>query len=122
MIKEQTSRPLCSNCRFALAKPNGISKKGFKKWHKYCVECARAMYDGRFKHRQHKKTNCESCGFAPKDQIQLDLCYKDGNKKNKKRDNLITLCANCARLFYKKLRQKQKSILSITVDKDIRIA
>lgn len=80
------------------------------------------MYSGRFKHLQHKKNTCEECGFVPEDRIQLDLVYKDGNKKNKKKNNLLTLCANCARLHNKKLRTGKKSILNVTVDGDTRIA
>ena len=48
--------------------------------------------------------------------------HKDGNKKNKKKSNLLTLCANCARLHNKKIRTGKKSILNVTVDGDTRIA
>jgi len=80
------------------------------------------MYSGRFKHLQHKKNACVECGFIPEDRIQLDLVYIDGNKKNKKINNLLTLCANCARLYNKKLRIGKKSILNVTVDGDTRIS
>lgn len=122
MITQQPPRPICSHCKFALAKPNGKSKHGFKKWHKYCVDCAKAIYNDRFKHLQHKKITCEHCGFVPEDKIQLDLVYLDGNKKNKKKTNLLTMCANCARLHNKKIRTGKKSILNATVDGDTRIA
>ncbi len=99
MLTQQPARPICSHCKFALAKPNGRSKHGFQKWHKYC----------------------EDCGFVPEDRIQLDLVYKDGNKKNKKINNLLTLCANCARLYNKRTRTGKKSIMNVTVDGDTRI-
>ena len=122
MITVQPPRPICSHCKFALARPNGKSKHGFQKWHKYCVDCAKAMYNGRFKHLQHKKGVCEQCSFVPEDKCQIDLVFKDGNKKNKKMNNLLTLCANCARLHSKKVRTGNKSILNATVDGDTRIS
>lgn len=122
MLTTQTPRPLCLHCKFALAKPNGKSKHGFQKWHRYCVDCAKAIYNDRFKHLQHKKFVCESCGFVPEDKCQLDLVFKDGNKNNKKKKNLITLCANCSRLHKKKQRTGKKSILNVTVDSDTRIS
>ena len=121
-LKKQPPRPICSHCKFSLAKPNGKSKHGFQKWHRYCEDCAKTMYSGRFKHLQHKGNTCEECNFVPEDRIQLDLVYRDGNKKNKKKTNLLTLCANCARLYNKKLRTGKKSILNVTVDGDTRIA
>jgi hypothetical protein len=56
-----------------------------------------------------KEVSCEECAFIPEDRVQLDLVYKDGNKKNKKKNNLLTLCANCARLYNKKLRTLVRS-------------
>lgn len=122
LIAEQQPRPLCSHCKFSLAKPNGKSKLGFQKWHRYCEDCAKTVYSGRFKHLQHKGNTCELCKFVPEDRIQLDIVYRDGNKKNKKKSNLLTLCANCARLYNKKIRTGKKSILNVTVDGDTRIA
>ena len=122
MIMTQPNRPLCSHCKFTLAKPNGKSKHGFQKWHKYCVDCAKAMYSKRFKHILNKKMVCEGCGFIPQDKIQIDLVYKDGNAINKNKTNLITLCANCARLYNKKTRKVKKSIINLPVDSDMRIS
>ena len=122
MITTQQARPICSHCSFALAKPNGRSKHGFQKWHKYCVDCAKAMYNDRFAHLQHKKTSCEKCEFIPEDKCQLDVVFIDGNKKHKSKKNLLTLCANCARLHNKKIRTENKSILNATVDGDTRIS
>lgn len=116
MLIQQPTRPFCEKCKMSLAKPNGISKHGFKKWHKYCVECANAAYHAKVGYLLDKHPNCESCGFVPADKCQLDVIYKDGDRKNKSKDNTTTLCANCSRLYKKKLREAQKSILNITVD------
>ena len=45
MLTRQPVRPKCTSCNISFAKPNGISKHGFQKWHKYCVDCAKAMYN-----------------------------------------------------------------------------
>jgi len=121
MITQQPSRPLCTHCKFSLAKPNGKSKHGFQKWHKYCVDCAKALYSDRFKYLLHKTPTCEKCGFVPEDKCQMDLINKNGNKKDKSKTNLLTVCANCARLHNKQTRIQRKSILNVSVDSDIRI-
>lgn len=121
MITRQQPRPVCENCNFALAKPNGKSKHGFQKWHKYCDDCAKALYSEKHKHLQHKESKCEDCGFIPIDRCQLDLVYCDGDKNNKSKSNLKTLCANCSRLHKKKAKSKKKSVLNVTVDADVRI-
>ena len=118
MLTRQQPRPLCEHCKVSLAKSNGISKHGFKKWHKYCVECSKAAYNSKHGYLLDKKNECERCGFVPEDKCQLDIVYKDGNKKNKASSNLVTLCANCSRLHHKKERDNKKSILDITVDTD----
>lgn len=122
MITQQPPRPICAHCGFALVKPNGKSKHGFQQWHKYCVDCAKSLYNGRFNHLQHKGNTCERCGFVPEDRVQLDLVFKDGDKKNKAASNLMTVCANCSRLCNKQVRTGNKSILNATVDGDTRIA
>ena len=121
MHTQQPHRPVCSHCNFSLSKPNGRSKHGFQQWHKYCTDCAKAIYNDRFKHLQHKKMICEECGFVPQDNVQLDLVFSDGNKNNKSKNNLLTLCANCARIHNKKMRTARKSIYNATVDGDTRI-
>jgi hypothetical protein len=121
MLTRQPSRPLCDNCKTSLAKQNGTSKHGFKKWHKYCSTCAKAAYDEKFGFLLNKKNKCEKCGFIPEDKCQLDIIYKDGNNKNKEKSNMRTLCANCNRLHQKKLKEKKKSLLDITVDTDYRL-
>lgn len=121
MLTRQPNRPFCQYCKISLSKPNGVSKHGFKQWHKYCSSCAKAAYNPTSGYLLNKKNKCEKCGFIPEDKCQLDVIYKDGNKKNKDKSNLKTLCSNCSRLFRKKIRQKQKSILDITIDSDVRI-
>lgn len=118
MILEQKPRPVCQHCKFALAKKNGKSKLGFQLWHKYCIDCSKVLYSERFKHLSVKASTCEECGFVPQDMVQLDVIYKDGNKKNKNRSNLKTVCANCGRLHNKNNRRKNKSILNATADID----
>jgi len=118
---QQPNRPLCSNCKVAPSKSNGISKYGFKKYHKYCSSCSKAAYNPKFGFTLFKKNHCEKCNFIPEDSCQLDLVYKDGNNKNKEKTNIKTLCANCSRLYSKKLKEKKKTIYDITVDADVTI-
>ena len=121
MLTKQPNRPLCQQCNLSLAKQNGTSKYGFTKWHKYCASCAKANYNKKNGYLLHKKSKCEKCGFVPEDKCQLDLIYKDGNSNNTEKQNIKTLCANCSRLYNKKLRDKKKSIFNITIDADVRI-
>ena len=100
MLTHPQPRPICNHCKFSLAKPNGKSKHGFQKWHKYCEDCAKSMYNGRFKHLQHKVNECEECSFVPEDRIQLDLVYVDGNKNNKKKK--IYICDKKLKIKYSK--------------------
>ena len=121
MLTRQPNRPFCKNCKTSLAKPNGKSIYGFQKWHKYCSECAKAMYNPNLGYLIEKKTNCEECGFIAKDKCQLDIIYIDGDKKNKSKNNIKTICANCNRLYKKQSNTNKKSILDITVDTDATI-
>lgn len=121
MLTRQPPRPLCQHCKTTLAKQNGVSKHGFKKWHKYCSSCAKGAYNEKFGFLLEKKDKCQRCGFIPEDMCQLDIVYKDGNKKNKDKSNIRTLCSNCSRLHRKKLKEKKKSLLDITVDTDYRL-
>jgi hypothetical protein len=121
MLTQQPNRPFCKACNISLAKPNGISKHGFKKWHKYCASCAKLVYNPNYGYLVNKKNFCERCNFIPMDKCQLDVIYKDNNKKNKNKKNLQTMCANCSRLYRKNLRDKHKSIFDITIDSDVRI-
>jgi hypothetical protein len=119
MITKQPYRTVCLTCKVSLVKSNGISKHGFTKWHKYCASCAKALYNKKFKYLINKKNKCEQCNFIAEDKCQLDIVYKDNNKKNKDKSNLKTLCANCSRIFRKNQRLKKKSLLDITVDSDV---
>jgi hypothetical protein len=119
MLTKQPQRPICKNCKTVPAKSNGISIHGFKKWHKYCVDCAKAAYDPQFSYLLHKKNKCDKCKFISEDKCQLAIIYKDGDKTNKTPINLITICANCNCLYKKRL--KKKSILNITTDSDVGI-
>lgn len=119
MITKQPHRKLCEQCKISLVKSNGISKHGFTKWHKYCASCAKANYNSKYGYLKFKKFKCEKCGFIPVDKCQLDIVYKDNNIKNKNKNNLKTLCANCSRIFHKTARLTKKSLLDITVDSDI---
>jgi hypothetical protein len=115
------NRPFCENCKISLAKSNGKSVHGFKLWHKFCSDCAKAAYNPKFGFLLNKKNYCEECRFEAKDKCQLDLIYIDGNNKNKKQENLKTLCANCNRLHVKFRKKSKKSILDITIDADVKI-
>jgi|TARA_R110000822_G_scaffold75654_1_gene181987 hypothetical protein len=120
MLTRQPIRPKCSSCIISYAKPNGISKGGFQKWHKYCVSCAKALYNKKITHLKYKTTTCVECGFVPEDLIQLDIAYKDLNPQNKSKNNIVTVCANCNRLRRKKIREGNKQ-LEMSVDSTIRI-
>jgi hypothetical protein len=120
MLTRQPTRPKCDRCDISLAKPNGKSKHGFQKWHKYCVGCAKALYAKGFKHLQYKTTTCIECGFVPTDMIQLVIMYNDGDSKNKTPPNIKTVCLNCASLIKKRIDSVEK-ILDISVDSDFRI-
>lgn len=122
MYTRQPPRPLCRHCKFSLAKTNGKSVHGFTLYHRYCVDCAKVLYTSKNQHLQYKGNTCEECGFVPIDRVQLDLVYVDGNKKNKQKNNLLTLCANCSRLHNKRIRTGKKSILNVTVDGDTPIS
>jgi len=121
MLTQQLPRPICINCRNALAKPNGTSKNGYLKWHKYCADCAKGIYSAKYKYLLNKKSKCDKCDFVAEDRCQMDLIFKDNDKKNTNRRNLLTLCANCSRLYKKRNKTSKKSILNVTVDSDVRI-
>ena len=78
MITRQPSRPLCNHCKTSLAKQNGTSKHGFKKWHKYCSTCAKAAYDDKFgflfEQQENEVYNCWHFKF----EIQHASVFYDG--------------------------------------------
>jgi DNA-binding transcriptional ArsR family regulator len=51
-------------------------------------------------HRRHLKEICESCGFIPAHDVQLEIHHKDRNRSNNAPENLQTLCANCHALVH----------------------
>jgi len=106
MLISQPERPICQSCNIKLAHKNGISKKGFIKWHKFCDSCHKKEYKmGREIYRSVKGNSCVNCGFIAEDPCQLDVDHIDGNHKNNDHSNLQTLCANCHRL---KTRNQKK--------------
>jgi hypothetical protein len=113
MLTSQPNRPLCKNCDISLAKPNGISKYGFQRWHKYCVDCAKMLYNPKFEYLKGKKSTCERCEFVPEDSCQLDV-IRESNQ-------IRVLCANCSRVYRKSVRLSKRTLLDITVDADVRI-
>ena len=115
--KQPKPRPLCQLCNCTPAKTNGKSKHGFTLWHKYCATCSKIAYDERYNYLKTKKLTCECCNFQAKDICQMELVYKDGNRKNKTKSNMKTYCSNCFKLHKKML--KVKKLLSITVDADV---
>lgn len=121
MLKKQKSRPLCLNCLTVPSKPNGISKMGYKKYHKYCAPCSKILYSAKYKIIKKKGLQCEVCNFVAKDPCQLEIVHKDLNKKNKKFENLQVYCANCYNLHLKNINVSSKSAMNLTADSDIRI-
>ncbi len=119
MLMKQPPRKLCQLCNTSLVKSNGISKHGFKKWHKYCSYCAKGKYNKNLDFLVSKKTKCDKCNFIAEDRCQLSLIFLDGNKKNVEKNNIKTYCANCNKLHQKQI--KSKSLFSITVDTDLLI-
>lgn len=74
-----------------------------------CSPCDKRLYQDRVKDNKKlemrrrpyikmKGPCCESCGFTPVHDCQLDVDHKDGDKSNNDPSNLQTLCANCHRL------------------------
>lgn len=120
MLTRQPVRPKCTSCNISFAKPNGRSKHGFQKWHQYCVDCAKAMYNKKLKHLKFKQTICIECGFIPEDLIQLDVAYRDLNPANKSKENILTICANCSRMRNKKIRESRKE-MEMSVDSTLTI-
>jgi ribosomal protein L37E len=95
MLKAPPPRPLCNVCAQLPARQNGISARGFQRWHSLCNRCAKKKYTV-----NNKKPHCEQCNFLAQDECQLVLI------KN------TTLCQNCNSLRLKKSRRRTE----LTVD------
>jgi DNA-binding transcriptional ArsR family regulator len=50
--------------------------------------------------RRHLKEICESCGFVPEHERQLELHHLDRDRSNNDPSNLQTLCSNCHSLTH----------------------
>lgn len=51
-------------------------------------------------HRAWVASSCWLCGFRPIHLSQLDVHHLDGDHANNEVQNLVTLCANCHRLWH----------------------
>jgi DNA-binding transcriptional ArsR family regulator len=72
---------------------------------------------GRQGHRRFLKAACESCGFEPTHERQLEIHHVDRDRSNNDPINLRTLCSNCHSLVHAAAREgtasgEQKAILS----------
>lgn len=98
MLDKQPIRPICEKCGKLPARKNGLSARGFQRWHKYCNTCAKHKYEHKI-----KDDHCDECGFKCADMCQM--CSVDGK----------TLCLNCNALRLKNNRQGELTV-DATVD------
>lgn len=107
MITEQRDRPICSNCGRQPCMSEGTRTiLGFKIYKKFCTRCWKMRYRRDYKYKIARIDVCQRCGFIPEDLCQLDVHHMDGDHENNNLTNLITLCANCHRLYTcKKIEQ-----------------
>jgi hypothetical protein len=106
MLKHPPIRPLCAECNRYPARPNGVSKRGYQLWHKYCGSCAKRKYTA-VKTESRKLDHCEDCGFVGHP-CQLDLTEILGVTR--------TICANCNRLRIKHRADLERQRREVTVD------
>jgi DNA-binding transcriptional ArsR family regulator len=71
---------------------------------------------GRQGHRRFLKAACESCGFEPTHERQLEIHHVDQDRSNNDPINLRTLCSNCHSLVHADRKEatasaEQKAIL-----------
>lgn len=101
-INETYRTAICLKCGPVRIRKKGITKKdGTFVW-RCCTSVGK--YDSNIwskarKYRNSKSKKCARCGFVPEDVCQLDVHHIDFNHDNNKRENLLTLCANCHRMF-----------------------
>jgi predicted HNH restriction endonuclease len=74
-----------------LSKNVGLDKNGNTRYGVLCYGCNTV-------NTKNKKDHCERCNFIPVHSVQLEIDHADGNRRNNKAENLVTLCCNCHRL------------------------
>jgi hypothetical protein len=99
MLKSAPSRPLCNMCNELPARPNGISARGFQRWHSLCNRCAKKKYT-----INNKDISCSSCNFIAGDDSQLVVVTGK------------TLCLNCNAMRLAKSRRRTELTVDATVD------
>jgi ribosomal protein L37E len=103
MLDKQPIRPICNECHKLPARPNGISSKGFQRWHKLCNVCAKKKYVK----PKEKDIRCSVCGFVAEHPCQLDIV---GDR---------TVCACCHRLEVHIENEQKRMERELTVDATI---
>jgi 5-methylcytosine-specific restriction endonuclease McrA len=94
----QEDRPLCVNCGRPARYHTKNSDGSVKYWRKYCTMCHKNQGQNQYRYRLKKKKKCEVCGFKAVHPCQLDVDHINGDHKDDRDENLMTLCANCHRL------------------------
>lgn len=107
MIRKHDKRVKCSLCKKNPVKRIGRYVDGTPKYSILCNSCHSKKYTNSYSHRHSNyryrgclSDVCEVCGFVPIKKRQLDIHHIDGDHKNNNPDNLMTLCANCHRLYH----------------------
>lgn len=91
-MKKVLPKRECPYCKedFIPTRPNKI----------FCTRVHKCRY--RYKRRiallRETIGKCEECGFVPEHICQLDVDHIDGDRTNRKKENLKVICANCHRL------------------------
>jgi len=98
MIKKQSIRPLCTECKSIPSRSNGTSVKGFQLWHKLCNHCAKKKYRPTI-----KDDSCNRCNFESIDSCQL--CLINGE----------TICQNCNALRLKNIKKRAELTVDATI-------
>jgi hypothetical protein len=103
MITAQRTRPMCAKCGVLPSRTNGISVRGFQRWHRYCNSCSKSA-----RAPIKKDVRCSECGFTSKYSCQL--CLVDGD----------TICQNCNALRLMNKRNELTVDATVNLD-DIRL-